>query len=160
MASRRRAGSSAPTSSAPFSAPASASVSGPLMQRMIPALFSTSARLPVVAPAASNSVSAMDAFSPAPFSTATSAPSAMNFFTVSGIAAQRVSSAASFSTAIFTKSAVFQDQKNDEGDDQHRQRAPLQQPGEARIVADMYGGVLSRRADQQRIFFGHETFLR
>ena len=70
---------------------------------------------PTFAPAASKSASAIEALSPAPFSTATSAPSAMNFFTVSGIAAQRVSPAASFRTAIFIGGrGLFEDQEDDE----------------------------------------------
>src|SRR5881275_2260032 len=109
---------------------------------MMPAPLRTSERLPTLAPAASKSASPTDAPTPALFSTATSAPRAINFFTVSGIAAQRVSPAASFSTAIFTKSAVFQDQKDDEGDDQAGQEAPFQQLGETQIVADMDRGVL------------------
>src|SRR5256885_1511398 len=117
MASRRPIGSSAPTNSAPCSAPFKSS--GPLMQRITPAPLSTSLRLPTVAPAASNSASETEAPSPAPRSTATSAPSAANFFTVSGIAAQRVSHAASFTTAIFMGVVgLFQDQQDDEADDQ------------------------------------------
>jgi hypothetical protein len=54
-----------------------------------------------MAPASSKAESAIEALSPAPFSTATVAPWAANFLTVSGIAAQRVSPAASFRTAIF-----------------------------------------------------------
>src|SRR3954464_12806670 len=103
--------------SAPFSAPCSEAGSGPSTHRIIPAPRSTSARLPRVAPAASNSASDKDAPSPAPRSTATSAPSATNFFTVSGIAAQRVSpSAVSLSTAIFIWPELLQDKQDDEAD--------------------------------------------
>jgi len=63
------------------------------------------AREAIVAPAASNSASAIDAASPAPFSTATAAPRAANFFTVSGMAATRVSGAPSCRTAIFKRAA-------------------------------------------------------
>src|SRR5690242_16594396 len=146
-------GSSAPTSNAPFSAPFSVAASGPSTTRMIPAPFSTSARLPVLAPAASNSESGIDAESPAPFSTATSAPSAMNFFTVSGIAAQRVSPAGSLRTAIFMRGGrLFQDQKDDEADHKAEDRTPLHHPRELLIVANVGRHFLGRRACQQRLF--------
>src|SRR5579872_2788048 len=115
---------------------------------------STSAREPDCAPAASNSLSAMEAPSPAPCSTATFAPRATNFFTVSGIAAQRVSPADSFRTAIFIR--LFQDQKNDEADDQTRNCAQFQHPCKTLIIGDVNGDFLRRRARQQRFFFfGH-----
>src|SRR4051812_10941861 len=99
---------------------------------MIPAPSRISARLPSIAPTASKSASEMDAASPAPRSTATSAPSAMNFLTVSGIAAQRVSSAPSLRTAIFIR--LSEDQEDDEADDEADDRAPLQHRCEARII--------------------------
>ena len=83
----------------------------------------------------------------------------MNFFTVSGIAAQRVSPAASFSTAIFmglrlTNSGLRSGPTKPmiEADD----RAPLQQLGEVRVIArrasriSCVGGLAS-----SRLFFGH-----
>src|SRR5437868_5509589 len=132
------------------------------MHRMMPAPFNTSPRLPTLAPAAWNSASEIDAFSPAPVSTATSAPSAMNFFTVSGIAAQRVSPGASFRTAIFMRcdGLFVQDQQDDEGDDEHRQRTPLQDPREVRVITDMRRNVLSRWTREQGFFFGHRSSLR
>src|SRR6188472_3764455 len=73
------------------------------MQRITSAPASTAFRSPTLAPADSNSESAKEDVAPAPFSTATFAPKPLNFFTVSGIAAQRVSPAAvSLRTAIFT----------------------------------------------------------
>src|SRR3954447_844890 len=131
------------------------------MHRMTPAPLSTSARLPMVAPPVSKSASATEAASPAPCSTATSAPSATNFFTASGIAAQRASPAASFSTAIFMRSGgLFEDQENEECDHQASQRAPFQQLGEARVIANVRRDVLGRRAHEERFFFGHESSLR
>ena len=60
--------------------------------------------------------SAIEAVSPAPFSTASSAPSPMNFFTVSGVAATRVSPAASsFNTAMRMPEGRSGDQKDDDG---------------------------------------------
>src|SRR4051812_24971531 len=106
--------------------------SGPLIHRMTPAPLSISARFASVAPAASNSASGIEAASPAPFSTAISAPSAASFLTVSGMAAQRCSPSASFNTAIFIgRGGRSQDQKNEEADDQADNRAPFQQLGEA-----------------------------
>src|SRR5689334_13417932 len=105
---------------------------------MMPAPLSTSARLPIVAAAAANSASAIAAASPAPVSTATSAPSPANFFTVSGIAAQRVSpAAASFTIAIFMEWGGLQDLQDDEADHQARQGAPFQHFREPRVVAHM-----------------------
>src|SRR3954468_11528273 len=154
MASRRRSGSKAPTTNAPFSAPLSVPASGPLTARMIPAPLSTSARLPIVAPATWKSASGMDAESPAPLSTATSAASATNFFTVSGIAAHRVSPAGSFRTAIFIgRSGLLEDQEDDEADDQAADRAPFHQLRELLVVADMRRDFLCPRAGQQRLFF-------
>src|SRR6059058_4961862 len=161
MTSRRRSGSSAPTSSAPFSAPLSVATSGPLMHKMIPAPLSTSARLPIFAPAISKSVSGMDAVSPAPFSTETSAPSAMNFFTVSGIAAQRVSPGASFRTAIFIRreGLSVKDDEDDEGDPERDHRRPLQHSQKISVVANMNGDILSRRTGEQGFVFGHRHSL-
>src|SRR6476469_10750005 len=120
---------------------------------MMPASSSTWLRLTVCAPASSNSLSAIEAASPAPFSTATVAPSAANFFTVSGIAAQRVSPAASLMTAIFMR--LFEDQEDDEADDQADQRAPFEHLGEAQIIVNVHCHVLRRRTGEQRLLFGH-----
>src|SRR5207248_2588898 len=117
--------------------------------------LSTSARLPSVAPAASKSESAMDAPAPASRSIATSAPSALNFLTVSGVAAHRGSPAASFRTAIFIP--LFQDQQNDETDDQAREGDPFEHHGEPRVIGDMVRHFLRRRTDQDWLFFGHST---
>src|SRR3954469_25954293 len=153
IASRRRAGSSEPTSSAPLSVPFRADGAGPVTVRIIPASLSTSAREPTLAPAVSNSASAIDAPSPVPRSTATSAPSAMNFLTVSGTAAQRVSPAASFRTAIFIR--LFQDQKNDEADDEAGDGAIFEQAREAHVVPNVHRNVLGWRTHEDRFFFGH-----
>src|SRR6185436_10068618 len=78
----------------------------------------------------------MDAPAPAPVSTATSAPSATNFFTVSGVAATRRSSAASsLRTPSFTRGpSVLDDQDDDEGGDQADDRAPFHQRCEPGIA--------------------------
>src|SRR5690349_16093951 len=120
MASRRRNGSSPPTSNAPFAAPVSVAASGPVTQRMIPASFKASAREPIVAPAASKSASLTEAACPAPFSTARLAPSAINFFTVSGMAAQRDSPSGSLSTAIFMGAPGSGDDEQDDDPDRKR----------------------------------------
>src|SRR5438270_9908502 len=136
------------------SAPFSVVKSGPLTERTIPAPLSTSARLPSFAPAASNSASGMEAPSPAPPSTANSAPSAMNFSTASGIAAQRVSPAASLITPIFTR--LIPDQQNDEPDDQTGDRAIGDDSSEGFVVAHMGGDIRRRRIREKRFFlFGH-----
>src|SRR6185369_2935365 len=137
----------------PFSAPLSVAASGPVTQRTMPAPFKISARLPSFAPAASKSASEMEAPSPAPLSIVTSAPSATNFFTVSGMAAQRVSPAPSFRTAIFIR--LFQDQKDDETDDQADDCAPFEHRGEARVVRNVMRHFLRRRVSQDRLFIGH-----
>src|SRR5881628_878638 len=113
---------------------------------MIAAPFSTSARVPTLAPEASNSASEMDACCPAPASTATSAPRAVNFLTVSGIAAQRVSPVASLSTAIFMN--LFQDQEHDEADDEASDGTIFQHLNESRVVTYVDGDILRRRANQ------------
>src|SRR5215213_1683179 len=152
MASFRRSGSRAPTSSAPFSAPFNDSGSGPLTHRMIPAPFRTSARLPILAPADSNSASRIEAASPAAFSTATSAPSVVNFFTVSGIAAHRVSPADSLSTAIFIAAMwLADDQQDGQPDDEANDGTPLHHAGELVIVMHVPRDFLSGRIRQQRL---------
>src|SRR5688500_4201909 len=85
----------------------------------------------------------MDAERPAPASTATSAPSATNFFTVSGVAATlRSASAVSFRIASFTV-RLFADQKDDdEAQDQRDNRAPLHQEYEALIALPVDDGFL------------------
>ena len=73
---------------------------------------------------------------PRPRSTATLAPSAMNFFTVSGIAATRVSPAPpSLRTAIFMSRSARQltmMSRTTSADHEGRDRAIFEQPGEAR----------------------------
>jgi hypothetical protein len=81
----------------------------------------------------------------------------VNFFTVSGIAAQRVSPAASFRTAIFI--ALFQDHQDEEPDQEADDRAPFEQLREARVIVDVYSHVLRRRIGEQRLFFGHHLPL-
>src|SRR5689334_6129193 len=153
MASRCLTGSSAPISSAPLFAPFNVCGSGVLTARSASAPLRTSAREPRLAPAASKSASEIEALSPAPRSTATSAPRPMNFLTVSGMAAQRVSPAASFRTAIFTR--LSQDQQDDESDDETRHGAIFQQPREARVVRHVDGDILRRRTGEDRLVFGH-----
>ena len=79
--------------------------------------------------AASKSASGIDASLPAPVSTATSAPSAANFLTVSGMAAQRVSPSASFRTAIFILLYLRMSSTN-KADDEANERAKFQHAGE------------------------------
>src|SRR4051794_41103120 len=79
---------------------ASSEASGRFTLMMTSASFSASAL--TVAPAAENSESGRPDLIPAPGSTATSMPSALNFFTVSGDAATRGSEGSiSLATAIF-----------------------------------------------------------
>src|SRR5689334_10334159 len=79
---------------------ASSDASGRLTLMMMSASFSASAL--TVAPTAVNSESGRPDLTPAPGSTAISAPSALNFFTVSGEAATRGSDGSiSLATAIF-----------------------------------------------------------
>src|SRR5687767_6553847 len=128
-------GSSAPISSAPFLAPLREAGSGPATHNMASASLRTASRGPMLAPAASNSESLMEAPSPAPCSTTIAAPRAANFLTVSGMAATRVSSPASLRTAIFNRAAlivdhIHHDDRRDEGDD----RAIFEQFEEAVVV--------------------------
>ncbi len=154
MSPARRSGSSPPTSNAPFFAPFSEAASGPLTHRMMPAPDSACSRDPTDAPAAAKSSSGIAAPSPAPASTATSAPRAMNFFAVSGVAATRVSPlAVSLRTAIFT---LADDHDDDEGDDEAGQRPPFEQPGETLVITNVMGDFGRGRVRQQRLFFvGH-----
>src|SRR3984893_2617513 len=78
----------------------SSEASGRFTLMMTSASFNASAL--TVAPTAVNSESGRPALTPAPASTATSTPSALNFFTVSGDAATRGSEGSiSLATAIF-----------------------------------------------------------
>src|SRR5512138_757988 len=80
----------------------SSDASGRFTLMMMSASFSASAL--TVAPTAVNSESGRPDLMPAPGSTATSAPSALNFFTVSGDAATRGSDGSiSLATAIFMR---------------------------------------------------------
>src|SRR5438445_7352024 len=80
----------------------SSEASGRFTLMMMSASFSASAL--TVAPAAVNSESGRPDLTPAPGSTTTSAPSALNFFTVSGDAATRGSDGSiSLATAIFMR---------------------------------------------------------
>src|SRR4029077_11454355 len=86
---------------------ASSNASGRFTLMTMSALSSASAL--TVAPAAANSASNTPDLTPAPGSTATSAPSALNFFTVSGEAATRGSEGSiSLATAIFISNSLFQ----------------------------------------------------
>src|SRR5664279_305735 len=72
----------------------------------------------IVAPTVVNSESGRPALTPAPGSTATSNPSALNFFTVSGEAATRGSAGSiSLATAIFMKPPAAQDARANLWDD-------------------------------------------
>src|SRR5438046_10119660 len=131
--------------------PSSVAGSGPVTDRTIPAPLRISARLPSTAPAASKSPSPTDAPLPAPRSTATSAPSAIYFFTISGIAAQRVSAAPSFRTAIFMGSSLpigLDDDQRDDPDDQTDDGPPFEQLGEALIIVDVRGHLVRARVSQ------------
>src|SRR5438128_10269741 len=81
----------------------------------------------------------MEALSPAPASTATCPPSAMNFFAVPGVAAPRRSpSAISLRTASFMSEASVGDDEDDEhADDEAQQGAPLHHRYESRIALPM-----------------------
>ena len=88
------------TTSAPRLYCESSDASGRFTLMMMSASFSASAL--TVAPTAKNSESGRPDLMPAPGSMATSAPSALNFFTVSGDAATRGSDGSiSLATAIF-----------------------------------------------------------
>src|SRR5512138_2146377 len=90
------------TTSAPRLYCESSEASGRFTLMMMSASFSASAA--TVAPTAVNSESGSPDLTPAPGSTATSAPSALNFFTVSGDAATRGSDGSiSLATAIFMR---------------------------------------------------------
>ena len=52
------------------------------------------------------------------------------------------------------------EEQADEGDDENGERAPFHQFGEARVIADMHRDILSRRTNEQWLFFGHECSLR
>ena len=93
-------GSMMAITSAPRLYCANSLASGRFTLMMMSASFSASAL--TVAPAAVNSESGRPDLMPAPGSTATSTPSALNFFTVSGEAATRGSDGSiSLATAIF-----------------------------------------------------------
>jgi hypothetical protein len=82
----------------------------------------------------------------------------MNFLTVSGTAAQRVSPGAdSLRTAIFVKpgSRLADDQDDDERNDEGRDGAPLQQLGEPRVIALVSAEVLRGRFAGKRFMFRH-----
>src|SRR3954447_22245097 len=90
------------TTSAPRLYCESSEASGRFTLMMMSASFSASTL--TVAPTAVNSESGRPDLMPAPGSTATSAPSALNFFTVSGDAATRGSDGSiSLATAIFMR---------------------------------------------------------
>src|ERR1700742_2117594 len=90
------------TTSAPRLYWPSSEASGRFTLMMMSASFSASAL--TVAPTAVNSESGRADLRPAPGSTATSAPSALNFFTVSGDTATRGSAGSiSLATAIFMR---------------------------------------------------------
>jgi hypothetical protein len=97
-------GSISAITNAPFFKRARSAACGRRTFRTISALLNAS-RV-TAAPAAAKSASRMPDFTPAPGSTATSAPSAIIFLTVSGVAATRGSPASvSAATAIFIKSS-------------------------------------------------------
>jgi hypothetical protein len=106
--------------------------SGPCTPSNIAASFTTALADPIVAPTASYSASEIEAARPAPFSTATLAPRAMNFFTVSGEAATLLSpGATSLRTAILVTLCDDQHNKRRHGDCDDG--APFQQGKETRI---------------------------
>src|SRR5215203_220105 len=90
------------------------------------------------APAAAYSASEIDAPAPAPLSTDTAAPNAMNLRTVSGVAATRFSPGAVSATTAIRSGAFISsgnqddDDSRDDGDKRHR---PLQHADEAAVGA-------------------------
>jgi hypothetical protein len=78
----------------------------------------------------------------------------VNFFTVSGMAEQRVSpGAVSLRTAIFTCGGdLGDDQENEECDDQANDCAPFQQRREPRIIVHVPCNFLRRRTGQDGFF--------
>ena len=88
----------------------------------------------------------------------------MNFFTVSGIAAQRVSPGRFLQDRdlhAMLRTSFDENEEDDDADDEADDRAPFQQSGEPLVVArraratSCVGGL-----DEQRLFFGHECSLR
>jgi len=78
----------------------------------------------------------------------------VNFFTVSGMAEQRVSpDAVSLRTAIFTSGGdLADDQENDERDDQAHDCPPFQERREPRIIVNVPAYLLRRRIGQDGFF--------
>src|SRR5690606_27883821 len=112
---------------------------GACTPRMISAPDTTVSRAPTSAPASRYASSEMEASAPAPASTASEAPSLANLPIVSGVAATRLSPAASsFRIAILTRlpAAVRSignrnhDQQDEDGDDR---KAPFDERDKARI---------------------------
>src|SRR5262245_38503101 len=109
-----------------------------MMHRIMSASLSTASRVPTDAPAASKSPSAIDAPAPAPFSTAIVAPSPANFFTVSGMAATRVSAPTSFRTAIFNReNLIIDDVHHEQSRDEGKGRTIFEQLEEAVVIVEM-----------------------
>jgi hypothetical protein len=72
------------------------------------------------------------------------------------MAAQRVSSGASFRTAIFIR--LLEDEKHDEADDEADYCAPFEHAREPLVIVNVDRHVLRGRAREQRFFFvGHVT---
>jgi hypothetical protein len=79
----------------------------------------------------------------------------MNFLTVSGMAAQRVSPAASFRTATFIR--LFQDEKDEQADHQADKRAIFHHPRETVVIVHMGRHLGASGVGKHRFFFlGHE----
>ena len=77
----------------------------------------------------------------------------MNFFTVSGVAATRVSPAAvSLTTAILT---LADDHDDEERDDEADNGAPFEQANEPFVIADMMRDFLGWRIVQKRLLMRH-----
>src|SRR5581483_297552 len=106
----------------------------------------------ILVPAASKSLSRMPAFTPAPFSTATSAPKPARRFTVSGVAATRVSpESASAGIPIFMARFVGSGQENEHADqhDNDRSRSVFHHPQEALVGFLVLLVIVARR---RRVF--------
>src|ERR1700732_3941966 len=138
------------TTSAPRLYLESSEASGRFTLMMISASFSASAL--TVAPAAVKAESSQPDLIPAPGSIAPSAPSALNFFTVSGEAATRGSDGSiSLATAIFMgPPAARKTRRRHSG--QIGNPAPAWQPGTGKLsqsYAASGGGANVRKSDEE-----------
>src|SRR4051812_31776166 len=138
------------TTSAPRLYCASSEASGRFTLMMMSASFSASAL--TVAPTAVNSESGRPDLMPAPGSIATSAPSALNFFTVSGEAATRGSDGSiSLATAIFMRPPGAAGARASKLASFSLSWIPVSQPACVQIVAAAGAGGAGRDASGQEV---------